>query len=98
VEAHDIRFKMVVFPAFALPIMRIRNLISWGTRGIIVLLLLVYDLELACIILCRGDKETRTGAEQVCDCQGMRRQIEPMRPPVVDGPDAGKHQLTTPRT
>jgi hypothetical protein len=83
VESHDIRFKMVVFPAFALPIMRIRNLISWGTRGKIVLLLLVDDLELAGIILCRCEKETRKGAEQVCDCEGIRHQIEPIYPPAV---------------
>jgi hypothetical protein len=95
VESHDIRCKMVVFPAFALPITRIRNLIFWGTRGRIVLLLvLADDLELACLILGRCEKETCQGGERVCDCKEIRHQIEPIYPP-VDGRYAGKHQLTT---
>jgi hypothetical protein len=63
----DIRCKMVVFPAFALPTMRIRNLISWGARGRILgrivslLLLVVGDLDLACPILCRCEKDSRKG-------------------------------------
>jgi hypothetical protein len=48
---------MVVFPAFALPTMRIRNLISRGNRGRIVSLLLGDDLDFACPILCRCEKE-----------------------------------------
>lgn len=72
-ESDDIRFKIVVFPAFALPIMRIRNLISWGRRGRIVSLLLVDDLELTCPILRRGEKETCKEVEHVW---GMRRQTD----------------------
>jgi hypothetical protein len=66
VESHDIRCKMVVFPAFALPIMRIRNLISFETGGRIVSLLLVDDLDLTCPILRRCEKETCKEVEHVC--------------------------------